>query len=95
MPDLPGEEGRGVTRGRGCSPPWLSLPIHPASLLPLPLGQAWYREGLAAEGLKQWEDAAVAFFEAYNLDPQRTAFVGKFRAAVDAGRKEHVEAARK
>ncbi|KFM27214.1 Ankyrin repeat, PH and SEC7 domain containing protein secG [Auxenochlorella protothecoides] len=57
--------------------------------------KAWYREGLAAEGLKQWEDAAVAFFEAYNLDPQRTAFVGKFRAAVDAGRKEHVEAARK
>lgn len=30
--------------------------------------QAWYREGRAAEGLKRWEDAATAYYEAAQLE---------------------------
>lgn len=31
--------------------------------------KAWYREGAAFAALKKWEDAALAYFEANNLDP--------------------------
>ncbi|KAK2080624.1 hypothetical protein QBZ16_000478 [Prototheca wickerhamii] len=51
--------------------------------------KAWYREGLAAEALALWEDAALAYFEAYSLEPARTAFIDKFQHAIEQGRKAH------
>ena len=54
--------------------------------------KAWYREGQAAEGLKLWEDAAAAYFEAHLLDHEGTTgldFAEMVRAAVEEGKKEH------
>ena len=54
--------------------------------------KAWYREGQAAEGLKMWEDAAAAYFEAHLLQPQGGSgeldFAEMVKSAVKEGKKE-------
>ena len=54
--------------------------------------KAWYREGQAAEGLKLWEDAATAYFEAHLLQPEGKGemdFAEMVKSAVEEGKKEH------
>eukprot|EP00955_Chlamydomonas_euryale_P079611 363322-Chlamydomonas_euryale.AAC.10 len=51
--------------------------------------KAWYREGSAYAALKRWEDAAVAFFEASNLDQGNEEVRAAFQSAIAEGRKEH------
>lgn len=51
--------------------------------------KAWYREGAAFAELKKWEDAALAFFEASNLDPSNKDVAKAFQDAISNGRKEH------
>lgn len=56
--------------------------------------KGWYREGQAAEGLKLWEDAAAAYFEAHLLQPDGTGemdFAEMVRSAVAEGKKAHAE----
>jgi tetratricopeptide (TPR) repeat protein len=54
--------------------------------------KAWYREGQAAEGLKMWEDAAAAYFEAHLLQPSggtgELDFAEMVKSAVKEGKKE-------
>jgi len=45
--------------------------------------QAWFREGRAAEGLKRWEDAATAYYQAAQLEAsvdRKTGLQGAFDA---------------
>ncbi len=51
--------------------------------------QAWYREGRAAEGLKRWEDAATAFYQAAQLQPDNEEFIRLTKEAIVQGRKEY------
>ena len=53
--------------------------------------KAWYREGAAFSEMNppQWEDAALAFFEASNLDPSNKDIAKSFQDAISNGRKEH------
>ncbi|KAH7624322.1 hypothetical protein Ndes2526B_g00509 [Nannochloris sp. 'desiccata'] len=57
--------------------------------------KAWYREGQAAEGLKMWEDAAAAYFEAHLLQPNggtgELDFAEMVKSAVREGKKEFSE----
>lgn len=50
--------------------------------------KAWYREGRAAEGLKRWEDAATAFYQAAQLQPENEEFIRLTKEAIVEGRKE-------
>ncbi len=54
--------------------------------------KAWYREGQAAEGLKMWEDAAAAYFEAHLLQPNggtgELDFAEMVKSAVKEGKKD-------
>lgn len=68
----------------GGAPQPLNRPQHSASLPP----QAWYREGRAAEGLKRWEDAATAFYQAAQLQPENEEFIRLTKEAIVEGRKE-------
>lgn len=52
--------------------------------------KAWFREGSAAAVLKQWEDAACAFFEAHSLEPANKQIEQAFKDAIEDGRKEHL-----
>lgn len=54
-----------------------------------PHPQAWYREGRAAEGLKRWEDAATAFYQAAQLQPDNEEFIRLTKEAIVQGRKEY------
>lgn len=54
--------------------------------------QAWYREGLAAQALELWEDAAQAFYEAFQLDPDQPQFAQRFHQAIKSGREAHAAA---
>lgn len=53
--------------------------------------KAWYREGQAAEGLEAWDEAAAAYFEAYELQGEPGAgdidFADLVRSAVRKGKK--------
>ncbi|KAL4437321.1 hypothetical protein ABPG75_004460 [Micractinium tetrahymenae] len=51
--------------------------------------KAWYREGRAAEGLKRWEDAATAFYQAAQLQPDNEEFIRLTKEAIVEGRKEY------
>ena len=54
------------------------------------LPQAWYREGLALEGLGRWEAAANAYFEACRLEPKSKVIAAAFRRAVASAREAHL-----
>ncbi|KDD71793.1 hypothetical protein H632_c4388p1, partial [Helicosporidium sp. ATCC 50920] len=54
--------------------------------------KAWYREGLAAQALELWEDAAQAFYEAFQLDPDQPQFAQRFHQAIKSGREAHAAA---
>ncbi|PSC73598.1 ankyrin repeat protein [Micractinium conductrix] len=49
--------------------------------------KAWYREGRAAEGLCRWEDAATAFYQAAQLQPDNEEFIQLTKHAIVEGRK--------
>lgn len=51
--------------------------------------KACYREGAALRLLQRFEEAANAFYEGVQLDPESKELVTAFREAVDAGRKFH------
>ncbi|KAL9225495.1 hypothetical protein vseg_001412 [Gypsophila vaccaria] len=51
--------------------------------------KACYREGAALRLLERFEDAANAFYEGVQLDPENMELVRSFREAVEAGRKFH------
>ncbi|KAH9611435.1 hypothetical protein KSS87_000166 [Heliosperma pusillum] len=51
--------------------------------------KACYREGAALRLLLRFEDAANAFYEGVQLDPENMELVRSFREAVEAGRKFH------
>ncbi|KNA13488.1 hypothetical protein SOVF_116460 [Spinacia oleracea] len=51
--------------------------------------KACYREGAALRLLERFEEAANAFYEGVQLDPESRELVTAFREAVDAGRKFH------
>ncbi|KAK9813546.1 hypothetical protein WJX73_006231 [Symbiochloris irregularis] len=51
--------------------------------------KAWYREGLAAGKLGQWEAAANAYFSGYQADPTNKVLAQAFQDAVAEGRKQH------
>ena len=52
-------------------------------------------QGCAYAALKQWEDAAVAFFEGSNLDPKNQDVSRAFQNAITEGRKEAAAKAKK
>ncbi|KAG0516427.1 hypothetical protein BDA96_09G002200 [Sorghum bicolor] len=51
--------------------------------------KACYREGAAHRLLQRFEDAANAFYEGVQLDPENKELVSAFREAIEAGRKFH------
>ncbi|KAI7842104.1 hypothetical protein COHA_004298 [Chlorella ohadii] len=51
--------------------------------------KAWYREGRAAEGLKRWEDAATAYYQAAQLEPSNEEFIRLTKEAILEGRKAY------
>ncbi|XP_074292815.1 uncharacterized protein LOC141619692 isoform X2 [Silene latifolia] len=51
--------------------------------------KACFREGAALRLLLRFEDAANAFYEGVQLDPENMELVRSFREAVEAGRKAH------
>ncbi|XP_021773189.1 ankyrin-1-like [Chenopodium quinoa] len=51
--------------------------------------KAAYREGAALRLLERFEDAANAFYEGVQLDPENRELVTAFREAIEAGRKFH------
>ncbi|KAK9735275.1 hypothetical protein RND81_04G195400 [Saponaria officinalis] len=51
--------------------------------------KACYREGAALRLLQRFEEAANAFYEGVQLDPENMELVSSFREAVEAGRKFH------
>ncbi|KAG1653023.1 hypothetical protein FOA52_009229 [Chlamydomonas sp. UWO 241] len=53
--------------------------------------KAWYREGSAYAALAppQWEEAALAFFHASEMDPGNADVKAAFQHAITEGRKEH------
>ncbi|XP_077247379.1 ankyrin repeat family protein isoform X1 [Tasmannia lanceolata] len=51
--------------------------------------KACYREGAALRLLQKFEEAANAFYEGVQLDPENKELVNAFREAVEAGRKFH------
>lgn len=51
--------------------------------------QAWFREGEAAKALNLWEDAALAYYEAFQLNPKEDRLAREFQAAIEEGRKQH------
>lgn len=53
--------------------------------------KAWYREGLALRDLRQWEDAACAFFEGLRLAPENLEIARSFQNAIEEGKKAHVQ----
>lgn len=53
--------------------------------------KACYREGAAFRVLQKFEEAANAFYEGVQLDPENKELVHAFREAVEAGRKFHSE----
>ncbi|GMI65206.1 tetratricopeptide repeat 10 [Hibiscus trionum] len=53
--------------------------------------KACYREGAALRLLQKYDEAANAFYEGVQLDPENKELVNAFREAVEAGRKFHSE----
>ncbi|CAO2837046.1 unnamed protein product [Amaranthus hypochondriacus] len=53
--------------------------------------KACYREGAALRALLRFEDAANAFYDGIQLDPENVELVSAFRESVDAGRKFHAD----
>uniref|UniRef100_A0A166DXW2 Serine/threonine-protein kinase BSK1-like TPR repeats domain-containing protein n=1 Tax=Daucus carota subsp. sativus TaxID=79200 RepID=A0A166DXW2_DAUCS len=53
--------------------------------------KACYREGAAYRLIQKFEEAANAFYEGVQLDPENKELVHSFREAVEAGRKFHSE----
>jgi ankyrin repeat protein len=62
--------------------------------------KAWYREGQAAQRLKQWEDAAAAYYEAFLINNEQTDaskrvadidFAALVKECVEQGRAEHLK----
>lgn len=51
--------------------------------------KACYREGVALRLLQHFDEAANAFYEGVELDPENKELVDAFREAVEAGRKFH------
>ncbi|CAN6327084.1 unnamed protein product [Urochloa humidicola] len=51
--------------------------------------KACYREGAAHRLLQRFEDAANAFYEGVQLEPENKELVSAFREAIEAGRKFH------
>nr|KJB82519.1 hypothetical protein B456_013G200300 [Gossypium raimondii] len=51
--------------------------------------KACYREGAALRLLQKYDEAANAFYEGVQLDPENKELVNAFREAVEAGRKFH------
>lgn len=51
--------------------------------------KACYREGAALRLLQKFEEAANAFYEGVQLDPENKELVSSFRETVEAGRKFH------
>lgn len=49
-------------------------------------GKAFYRKGAALQELGRWEDAATAFFEGVQVDPENLALGVAFREAIESGR---------
>ena len=64
---------------QGCA---YQLPAASMTLLSLP------PQGCAYAALKCWEDAACAFFEGSNLDPENKDVASAFQNAIAEGRKE-------
>jgi tetratricopeptide (TPR) repeat protein len=62
--------------------------VHPLLITALPTPQAWYREGRAAEGLKRYEDAAGAYYQAAQLQPENDDFIRLTKEMIVEGRKE-------
>ncbi|CAI9102678.1 OLC1v1000980C1 [Oldenlandia corymbosa var. corymbosa] len=54
--------------------------------------KACYREGAALRLLQKFEEAATAFYEGVQLDPESKELVAAFREAVEAGREAHNKA---
>jgi hypothetical protein len=52
--------------------------------------KACYREGAALRLLQRYDEAANAFYEGVQLEPENKELVSAFREAVEAGRKFHV-----
>ncbi|KAL9250383.1 Ankyrin repeat and SOCS box protein 3-like protein [Drosera capensis] len=53
------------------------------------LAKACYREGAALRVLQRFEEAAIAFYDGVQLDPENKELVTAFREAVEAGKKFH------
>ncbi|XP_039045466.1 ankyrin-1-like [Hibiscus syriacus] len=53
--------------------------------------KACYREGAALRLLQKYDEAANAFYEGVQLDPENKELINAFREAVEAGRKFHSE----
>ncbi|KAF5186563.1 Heat shock protein sti1-like protein, partial [Thalictrum thalictroides] len=51
--------------------------------------KAWYREGAALRLLQRFDEAANAFYEGVQRDPENMELVKAFSEAVEAGRKFH------
>jgi len=51
--------------------------------------KACYREGAAHRLLQRFEEAANAFYEGVQLEPENKDLVSAFREAIEAGRKFH------
>ena len=57
--------------------------------------KAWYREGSAYLEMKLWEDAALAFFQASQIDPSNMDVTRAFQDAIANGKREHLEKSNK